>query len=314
MYSDKKVLIAFSDPGGAKPLLAFAEQNVFKDLLVASDREYPFYTDFKTRVIQKKEIDLTEIIQSFNPDFIITGTSYPSIFEKTLLQLSLQSNINCAAYIDHYTRMNDRLQLEDGTFIQPNEVWVIDERAKQIAEDSKIQNDSIEITGNFYQTWLKNWKPKLTKSAFLDLYQIPKPNDKILLFAPDPLSNIDGMEKYGFDELTVTKELVDFITSNQISPNITIWIKAHPNQDILKLEAIVRSIDNIVLLPTEVDTNTAIFYSDIVIGFFSSILIEADLLQKKTLRYLPKKLNPDPLESKLKIFNSLSEMFNTIAA
>ena len=41
--------------------------------------------------------------------------------------------------------------------------------------------------------------------------------------------------------------------------------------------------------------NIILYYSDIVIGFFSNMLIEAQILGKQVLRYLPLSTKNDPL-------------------
>ncbi len=297
-FSNKKILIGFSDPGGAKPLLAFAEQHQFNDLLIISDREYPFYTDFSSKVIKVQITNLPEIVKNFKPDEIITGTSYPSLFEKELLQIALKAQIFCIAYIDHYTRINDRFLLENGLLIQPNEVWVIDEEAEKKAKESLLKQNTIKISGNPYHQWLKKWKPKLNKESFLAQYNISTPKHKSILFAPDPLSNINGMEKYGFDELSVIEELKKLFDDNRdLADNFVIWIKPHPNQNIHLMEKILIGQDNLQLISHTIDTNTIIYYADYIMGFFSSILIEASILGKKLIRYLPNAEN-DPFKTK----------------
>ena len=47
---------------------------------------------------------------------------------------------------------------------------------------------------------------------------------------------------------------------------------------------------------SETNVNTLIFYSDLIIGMFSNILIEANYLQKDILRIIPSNKNKDPIE------------------
>jgi hypothetical protein len=116
------------------------------------------------------------------------------------------------------------------------------------------------------------------------------------LYAPDPLSNVSGIEVYGFDELTITSILVDFFNKHSYElSNWIVLIKAHPNQNLNLLEKIISMNASFQLLPQEIDTNTIIFYSDIVMGFFSSFLIEANVLNKRVLRFFEQEIVNDPI-------------------
>lgn len=290
-----KILFAFSDPGGAKPILSLIEESEIKNLLVVSDRNYFFYKDFKTEVKVTDE-NPEKIIDSYKPDLIFTGTSYPSNFDKQFIKAALDNNIECYTFVDHWTNMGLRFILDENTFLQPNQVWVIDERAKKIAIENNLDEDKIFISGNPYHRWLKNWKPVISKKDFVQSIGLNE-NEKLILFAPDPLSNINGKEKYGFDELTSLSEITDiFDNNNKLLKDYTVLIKAHPNQKKEKLKEILSNNRNFILLPESTDANTAIFYSDIVMGFFSSFLLEAKILGKQVLRYIPVPLQNDPIE------------------
>lgn len=290
-----KVLFAFSDPGGAKPILALIEESQIENCLVVSDRSYPFYKDFKPEVKVTNE-DPAAIIDSYKPHLIFTGTSYPSNFDKQFIKAALDNNIECYTFVDHWTNMGLRFILDENTFLQPNQVWVIDERAKKIAIENNLDEDKIFISGNPYHRWLKNWKPVISKKDFVQSIGLNE-NEKLILFAPDPLSNINGKEKYGFDELTSLSEITDiFDNNNKLLKDYTVLIKAHPNQKKEKLKEILSNNKNFILLPESTDANTAIFYSDLVMGFFSSFLLEAKILGKQVLRYIPVPLQNDPIE------------------
>jgi len=289
-----KVLFAFSDPGGAKPILALIEESQIENCLVVSDRSYSFYKDFKPEVKVTNE-DPIAIIDSYKPHLIFTGTSYPSDFDKQFIKAALDNKIECYTFVDHWTNMELRFSLNENTFLQPNQVWVIDERAKQIAIENNLDEEKIFISGNPYHRWLKNWKPVISKKDFVQSIGLNE-NDKLILFAPDPLTNINGKEKYGFDEITSINEMINIFEDNdELLKRYRILIKAHPNQKKEKLEKVISSNKNFILLPESTDANTAIFYSDIVMGFFSSFLLESQILGKKVLRYIPVPLKDDPI-------------------
>lgn len=289
-----KVLFVFSDPGGAKPILSLIEEINLYSCLAVSNRNYSFYDDFKTQV-QILENDFEEIVNSYKPDLIFTGTSYPSDFDKQFLKIALEKNIECYTFVDHWTNIDLRFTYENN-FLEPSQVWVIDENAKDIAMQAGIPENKIIISGNPYHKWLKNWKPKVSKEVFLKKIGLNNNTNKILLFAPDPLSNINGIEKYGFDEISITQQFISEINSQKdIYKSWKILIKPHPNQDIKKLTRILNDNESITILSSTIDANHLIYFSDLIFGFISSFLIEAKILGKKVIRFQSSINHNDPL-------------------
>jgi hypothetical protein len=285
-----KGLFVFSDPGGAKPLLALAERHL--DCIILSDRLYSFYNNFNVDV-EICDSNIERIILKYNPHFIVTGTSYRSTIEKETHRLALLEGIPCFAFVDHWTSFRIRFEQADGSFLVPDQVWVVDERAKALALKAGIPEKKVVITYNPYYEWLGNWKPNINKETFLDYAGLSSSKQHLLLFAPDPLSNIDGKHIYGFDEIEVTYQLDILFSSNQIN-NWIILFKAHPNQNAEVLKKVLKGCRCIYLLPDGIETNTSLFYADAVMGFFSNILIEASILGKPVIRYLPFELENDP--------------------
>ncbi|OGI11757.1 MAG: hypothetical protein A2Y40_01080 [Candidatus Margulisbacteria bacterium GWF2_35_9] len=290
-----KILFVFSDPGGAKPCLSLIEENNLSNVIAVSDRRYSFYHSFKTPVkIVNKNFE--ELIKIINPELIFTGTSYTSNIEQQFINIALKNRIRCYSFIDHWTSISKRFKNLDGKMILPDQVWVIDERAKQLAIEEGIDKDRLVISGNPYHDWLLNWKPTINREAFFKQVGLQHINQKILVYAPDPLSNVKGKEVFGFDELSATSVLVELFKKYPTKlKGWKILVKAHPNQDRDKLNKIIERHKTFYILPEEVDINLALFYADAVIGFFSSVLIEATIMNKPVLRFLDGLTKNDPI-------------------
>lgn len=287
-----KGIFVFSDPGGAKPILAIVKkvQGSLEDYKVISDRQYSFYEEFG--VIVDKNSDPAELIQIFRPDFIFTGTSYTSDIDWQFIRAARAANILVYSLIDHWTSLRQRFIHHD-IEVLPNFILVIDEHAKQLAIKEGLPEKSLYISGNPYHEYLISWKPMLSKEKFLLAMGYHTSNKKILLYAPDPLSNINGKEVFGFDELEITLELQSAFS--EISEEWEIWLNPHPNQNLERLQSIVS--DCVKVIPEGTSVNSLISYSDVVVGFFSSLLIEAELMGKRVYRVLPSTLikGKDPL-------------------
>jgi hypothetical protein len=308
-----KVLFVFSDPGGAKPCLSLIDLDYISDVIVVSDRQYPFYKDFKSHVnIMNK--DFEQFIDKNQPDLIFTGTSYTSDIELQFIKLALKKSIKCYSFVDHWTSIAKRFIDAEGNLVLPDRIWVIDERAKNISIDQGLDESKLLITGNPYHEWLKCWKPTKNKNEFLLDIGLKENSSKILLYAPDPLSNINGTKLYGFDELSATSALVELFRNNRAELRDWIFlVKTHPNQDRNKISEIINEQESFYLLPENIDSNTCIYFSDVVMGFFSSFLLEADIMNKPVLRYFDDDSQNDPIaELNLGIIINKDSFLSTI--
>jgi len=300
------IIFVFSDPGGAKPCLALMEENNLSNAIAISDRQYPFYNDFNATV-RIMNHDFKLFVDDFQPELIFTGTSYTSDIEKQFIQIAKDKNIPCYSFVDHWTSFVERFTDVTGKMTLPDEVWVIDQMAKRLAIDQCIDETKLVISGNPYHDWLRNWKPDMSKGEFLKQIGLQAVNKKILVYAPDPLSNVNGKDLYGFDELSSTLTLVElFETHITELRDWIVLVKAHPNQNRNKLNKIISGHSPFHLLSENVDTNTTIYYADVVIGFFSSFLVEASIMKKLVLRFFVEQVFNDPL-AELKIGNTVNK-------
>tara|TARA_B110000037_G_scaffold127548_2_gene145078 strand:+ start:2847 stop:3809 length:963 start_codon:yes stop_codon:yes gene_type:complete len=309
-----KGLFVFSDPGGAKPILSFIFNKKVKNYKVVSDRKYNFFSDFNINVETYDSNKENEIINEYNPDYIFTGTSYTSKIELKFISLAKKLNIRTYSFIDHYTEYEKRFYFNTN-YIFPNVIFVTDKKAKKIACKAGLDvHSKIFISGNFFHEYLKKWKSKVSKKIFLSDLKI-NINQKILLFAPDPLSNINGKKTLSFDESDVWIDLSKAFNMIDFESEILLIIKTHPNQNINYLKKIVAEfpVKNYLFIST-VDTNELIYHSDVIIGVYSNFLVEADKFKKNILRHIPNPNNEDPLShlKAVKISHNVDDLANNI--
>lgn len=285
-------LFVFSDPGGAKPLLALAQslENSLDFCKIISDRIYPFFKDFNL-VVSESALPAKIELQTAQPDFLFVGTSYTSDIELSYVKEANRLGITSFAFVDHWTSLKERFIL-NGELIYPTVILVVDIIAKNKALEAGIPEDIIEIFPNPYHNYIRNWEPVYTKNDFFLRLGLIIKEKKIITYAPDPLSNINGELEYGFDEISSTLTLSESIKS--LNENYLFLLKLHPNQKNNKIQKSISS--QIFILPNDVDTNSLIYYSDVIIGFFSNFLIEADLMHTPVLRYLIEGVKKDPFQ------------------
>ena len=289
-------LFIFSDPGGAKPILALIKLNKIETYYIISDRKYDFFKDYGLKINVYQQNDEMVVFSDYQPDFVFTGTSYTSDIELKFISEARKRKILSIAFIDHYTRYTDRFKF-DGGYVYPNKIFVTDDRAFKIALEENLNEISeVVVTGNFHHQFLLQLRPDIQKEDLFGRLKVEY-DKKIILFAPDPMSNVGGKGKFGFDETDIWAIVAETFEQHFFK-KANIVVKLHPNQnekyfmDFVSLSKypIVTYADKI-----DVDTNTLIYYSDMVIGMYSSILVEANLFHKQIIRCLPNPAIPDAL-------------------
>jgi len=286
-----KGFFVFSDPGGAKPVLTLAEslKDSLQEFRIVSDRQYNFFNDFLVPVNNAPSNAAAELVV-FKPDFLFTGTSYTSSVELEYIKAAKELSIYSFAFVDHWTNIRERFQ-RNGKEYLPDKILVIDEKAKQLAIGNGIDEDKLIVFGNPYHNFLKNWKPVLTKAELFQKLGLDDLQKKIVLYAPDPLSNVDGINTFGFDEIMATKILVK--TIKELGDKFYFLLNPHPNQNVEMLESL--GGNEMRILPAGTDVNMIIYYADVVIGFFSSLLIEAGIINRPVIRFFINDRVKDPL-------------------
>lgn len=281
LYLEGKGLFVFSDPAGAKAILAYVKINNLKDYLIVSDRTYSFFDEFGLDVQMLKPTDAYDTLKEVLPDYVFTATSYTSSLEVTFIDSAKKLGIKTVAFIDHYTRFKDRFMLRL-TEVYPDHIALLDQKAYDIANEMGFgAYCQLEVTGNFYYEFLQSWKSYLSRRDFLSKFGLDD-RKRTVVYAPEPLSNIEGaIEKFGFDEITATQDLLKAIDG--ITDQFNFVLTPHPNQ---KNEALIRMVEGLMTVNSgEIQVNDLIYHSDWVVGFFSNFLIEAQKMGKNVLRY-----------------------------
>lgn len=278
----QKGLLVFSDPAGAKACLALAKSLKQKTLLIISDRKYSFYSEFNLKINLFDLRSIKEWFNFFKPDFVFTGTSIPNKIELKFLKEAKNNKIKTYSFVDHWTNISERFK-NYNEYLYPDELWLIDEYAKEKALKDGIDENIIVISGNPYYDYLKNWKPIISKDKLFQKIRLRK-NEKYILYAPEPLSKFNLQKQYGFDELSGLIHLNKSLKELKLS-NIKIVVKAHPNQQHEVFESYISKQSNILYLKN-ININDLIYYCECVVGFFSNSIIESFKMNKKVLRIM----------------------------
>ena len=274
-------IFVFSDPAGAKACLALNEilkiENISGTRKLYSNKEYAFYKQFDSKVEIIENLNTSNIIGEL--DWIFAGTSHPD--SSGGFELYMLKNIvakTSFSFIDHWTNFALRFSLKDEIVI-PTIIFVLDEKAKQLAIEDGLPEDKLLLMENPYLTYLKSYvKSSTSKTSFCNLLDISF-SKKIILFAPDPISLRSSEER---NEISILKELIEICNTE-----FTLLLKLHPLQPLDIIGKIISTNPSIKLIKDELFLPQDVFKNvDCIIGFYSNYLIEASTLNKNIIRYI----------------------------
>lgn len=280
---NRKGVIVFSDPAGAKACLSIASKLDASNIAVICDRRYDFFNDFNIEVKFPPRESLEEYFEAISPEFVLTGTSLPEKIEIEFIRNAKQKNIKTFSFVDHWTNIKKRF-ISGGEIVYPSEIWLIDEEAECKAKSENIPEELIKIVGNPYYEYLKKWKPNLTKQELYKKLNL-QPNSQYILYAPEPFSKFNLQKKYGFDELSGLKYLEKAILEIGIN-NITVLVKGHPNQEDKIFNDYIEQKKSNTIYVKDYNINDLICHAKLVTGYFSNSMIEANVMGKQVLRMI----------------------------
>lgn len=295
---NKKGIIVFSDPAGAKACLSIIEQLDKKRVRIFSDRDYGFYQDFNADVTIADSSSTSDSFSEFLPEFVLTGTSIPEKIELGFIREAKQRKIHSISFIDHWTNIKERFE-SGNELVLPDEIWVIDEKMKEMAIQAGMETSTIQLVGNPYFDYLKNWQSQISRNDLLEQLGFHE-STKYIVYAPQPLRTFDLHLKYGFSELEGLIHLENSINDLGIK-DVRIVVSGHPNQiDRVFLDHISNQKSNAVYTK-EYNLNDLICHANLVAGYFSNSLLEAAVMGKEIVRILIdlKNSNHDRLNGQL---------------
>jgi hypothetical protein len=285
------IAFVFSDQAGANACTALATMiEGKKKITVYSNRNYN--GNIQQIVYRNEQPSLDKV------ETVFLGTSHPAssdYFELNCLKEAKKKNIYTISFIDHWVNFKLRFTDVNDKVTLPNEIWVVDEKAKQLAVEEGLPASLITVSGNPYHYYLKHqWKSLWTDKSYFNSLNI-KPNGFHIVFAPDPLSLRNIKERVGFTEAEALHDILN-IVSDLNDENTCLVVKCHPLQpeEILAKEINKAGWLNVSLLKNA-DSLELINAADLVVGFYSNFLLDAKAMGKKVVRYFPGKEEADLL-------------------
>ncbi len=306
------ILFASQDPGGTNVLIPIIRNvkdqcniNVWaKDSAVSiyRNREIDF-VNIEEKIKDCNRESLKDLLKENKPELVITGTCVTDFFERNLWMAARELGIQSVAILDSWC--NYGLRFSEYTFkdcnlyrpgnepiYYPDRIFVMDDYTKSQMEKEGINPDWIDVVGQPFLQSLRELYKSVGKTE-INKYKkrvLGDDKKKVIVFVSDHLSDSfvpSGIEYWGYDEQAIFECLYEAINKcNFKKEKYAIIIRPHPKEKKGKWDNIVK-IYHTKGLQIEIDDATTeelvIASSDIVVGMWSIMLIEAVLAEKRIL-------------------------------
>lgn len=291
----KKILFFTCEPGGAEILIPVI-QAISKDRnFEVTVLSYGLAIDrFQKKGIPFEKIELIckddfSILERYTPDVIITSATslpYKDMSEKYLWDNAKQKNIRTIAFLDQWQNYAIRFSgasENEKLKYQPDLINCINSIGRKDMLEQGFENKNLVELGHPYLTTLRDIE--IDRDMVLLKLGILNPNKPIIIFVSEAIE-----ENYGHDRGYTQYETIEYFLSRDFVQEKQVIVKLHPKDDLEKF----KKYTNVVWVQNELTSLEVINIADFVVGMTSIMLIEAFILNKKTLS-LQLNASDDPL-------------------
>ena len=273
----KQIGIVCHDAGGAEIISHWVKQNKINPIL---HLEGPAIKIFKRVLSKLNLVSLEELIE--NSNLLMLGTSWQSDLEKkSFIVARKKINLKIIVVFDHWVDFEKRL-IYKNNFLKPDQIWVTDQHAKEIAERI-FNNIKIIKINNYYLEEMKFKYENLKSEASLE---------KTILYISDNSSeyqkNLPANEKWNYDELSCLKYLLKNLNSIE-NEKTKLIIRPHPSEDSKKFFNIIAEFSHIDI---RLSNNEELIYDLVncktVVGTDSMACYIASFFGIKVISIIPK--------------------------
>jgi hypothetical protein len=316
IIAGKKIFIFSRDPGGANaivPLVRPLENRGYRVLLYGADMSLNIYakagllaSDIRHKLSEATLEGIRELMNEISPDFILTGTSASDFTERYLWRIAGEMGIPCFAVLDHWINYGQRFSdYAISELVEykknrvhpylPTNIIVMDDIAKAEMIKDGIEPELIITAGNPHFTKLIRFAETFSDKdieEFKESLGIPASNF-LITFASEPISTVyvegGGSELYwGYSEYTILREILEALSIilPQYRGNVTLFVKLHPKEASSCHDETIRHFRQnkcTIIVDRECDHLKILRSSDLVIGMFSMLLIEAVIMRKPVI-------------------------------
>lgn len=306
----RRILVVSRDPGGTNAILPLIAP------LQALGNELKVYgKDAALSIYRKQNIDCADIcvaipsgtqeetdefVRKTRPDLILTGTSSEDFTERHLWKAAERVGITSFAVLDQWTNYRLRLISEGGNpmngavsseLIVPSYFFIMDEFAKEEMCALGIDRNKLVVSGQPFFDYIRKTGDKVTPQEVEELRRelTGSEGGQVFVFASQPIASIhrqNGMPEdyWGYTEETVLNSVVKTlsIVTRDLATEVKLVLRLHPKDEVEAYKSVVGTLPSSIKVVVDrgTDSNLLLKASDLIIGMFSMLLLEAAILER----------------------------------
>lgn len=212
-------------------------------------------------------------------DLVVTGTGWMTDLERRAIASARNAALRVVAYLDHWTDYAGRFRF-DGGEILPDEIWVGDAHAEQLAR-AAFPDIHLRLVPNAY---LDDMAQAIRRASLP-----PSARQSRILFLCDPLPPMDSPASYGYDEFEALRGYLDELCARQYPPCI-VRLRLHPAEPVGKYDAVVAMYRPRLAIEVGSRQNSLIedcAWADQVVGCDTMAMVVAVLAGRRVISCIP---------------------------
>ena len=280
----RKILVVCHDAGGSEIVSSWVAKHrseyLFMYLL-----EGPAVAVFGRKLGNLTNNTRSSILSdpsTFN--FVLTGTSWASDLEKTIIRLAKNQSVPCASYLDHWMDYRERFE-SGGALVLPDEIWVGDLHAHRVATETFPQS-RIKLEPNLYFEEMVNKVRSLPAHSKRETVRV--------LYVTEPTSVV-AAHKYGdptyfgYTEFEALDNYLSYLRTQSIRID-AIRIRLHPSEPDGKYRSIIEKYESYFPIESSVnqDLTDDCAWSDWIVGCQSMAMVIGVLSGKTVFSCTPR--------------------------
>jgi hypothetical protein len=269
-----KIAVVAHDAGAANHIFSWLQSGLIDidkvqfcvdgPAAVICNRLFPDFINYKLKMV----LNTTTLL--------VSGTGWASTLEHDARCIAKKRNIHVVAVLDHWSNFRERF-IWSGCEQLPDEVWVVDEYAYDIAKKKLPNVYAVLQRNDFIESQLQEIKKNDHKNE----------QGNRILFVMEPIRKTWGVEgKQG--EIQALDYLIENIELLHLKGLVEIIIKPHPSDQKGKYDALLSEYENLKLSIDENSTLASLIaWSEIVAGCQTYAMVVAIAAGKTVVSTLP---------------------------
>lgn len=290
------LLMVAHDPGGADALSAIAARLEMSEswmlaYALAEPAESMFRAKTHSDIIHfnpdESLVEILEFLNSFQPDLVLTGTSFHASLEKNFILCCRHLSIPCMSLVDAWANMDKRFLVDEKKheWAFPDVIGLVDEESKALFAGLPIDENQLQVVG---QPALDEFLASLGKPGGAH-------EDGGIVFFSQPIRELSGAahdsHSRGYDEYSVLGLVIQAL--KLIGALDQLVIKLHPKEARDKFDQILNENEIPLAVEDNQSADRLIISAKVVLGMTSIVLVKAFLARKPLVSLQPNRRHED---------------------